>query len=114
MEQVLRTVSALNELGFTGQGLITVLSPYQLTYLLLLVGPYIGVTMHETLTKPHDICNAPMQTVEDAAIRLQGIETRKEQRRLKQIEAAARDKKRKWIEGNEEEQDNESPKRTKM
>ncbi|KEP54879.1 tRNA (adenine-N(1))-methyltransferase catalytic subunit TRM61 [Rhizoctonia solani 123E] len=90
IEQVLRTVSALNELGFT------------------------GVTMHETLTKPHDICNAPMQTVEDAAIRLRDIETRKEQRRLRQIESAARDKKRKRIEGNEEVQENESPKRTKM
>ncbi|CAE6349516.1 unnamed protein product [Rhizoctonia solani] len=90
MEQVLRTVSALNELGFT------------------------GVTMHETLTKPHDICNTPMPTVEDAAIRLRDIETRKEQRRLKQIESAARDKKRKRVEANEEGQDNESPKRTKM
>ncbi|CAE6463023.1 unnamed protein product [Rhizoctonia solani] len=89
MEQVLRTVSALNELGFT------------------------GVTMHETLTKPHDICNAPMQTVEDAASRLRDIETRKEHRRLKQIESAARDKKRKRIDGNEE-QENDSSKRTKV
>ncbi|KAH7340572.1 tRNA methyltransferase complex GCD14 subunit-domain-containing protein [Rhizoctonia solani] len=78
MEQVLRTVSALNELGFT------------------------GVTMYETLTKPHDICNTPMQTVEDAASRLRDIETRKEHRRLKQIESAARDKKRKRIDGSEE------------
>ncbi|CAE6347838.1 unnamed protein product [Rhizoctonia solani] len=90
MEQVLRTVSALNELGFT------------------------GVTMHETLTKPHDICSAPMQTIEDAAGRLRDIETRKEQRRLKQIEAAARDKKRKRIDGNEGEQNNDHSKRTKV
>ncbi|KAG8691888.1 tRNA (adenine-N(1)-)-methyltransferase catalytic subunit trm61 [Ceratobasidium sp. 423] len=90
MEQVLRTVSALNELGFT------------------------GVTMHETLTKPHDICSAPMQTVEDAASRLRDIETRKEQRRLKQIESAARDKKRKRIDGNEGGQDNDSSKRAKV
>ncbi|KAJ1310088.1 hypothetical protein OPQ81_006836 [Rhizoctonia solani] len=90
MEQVLRTVSALNELGFT------------------------GVTMHETLTKPHDICNAPMQTIDDAASRLRDIETRKEQRRLKQIESAARDKKRKRTDGNEGEQENDPSKRTKM
>ncbi|CAE7059682.1 unnamed protein product [Rhizoctonia solani] len=90
MEQVLRTVSTLNELGFT------------------------GVTMHETLTKPHDICNAPMQTVEGAAARLRDIETRKEQRRLKQIESTARDKKRKRVEGNEEGQENDPLKRTKV
>ncbi|CEL52114.1 tRNA (adenine(58)-N(1))-methyltransferase catalytic subunit TRM61 OS=Cryptococcus neoformans var, neoformans serotype D (strain B-3501A) GN=TRM61 PE=3 SV=1 [Rhizoctonia solani AG-1 IB] len=90
MEQVLRTVSALNELGFT------------------------GVTMYETLTKPHDICSAPMQTIEDAASRLRDIETRKEQRRLKQIEAAGRDKKRKRIDRSEGEQDDDHSKRAKV
>ncbi|ELU44031.1 GCD14 protein [Rhizoctonia solani AG-1 IA] len=58
--------------------------------------------------------SAPMQTVEDAASRLRDIETRKEQRRLKQIEAAARDKKRKRVEGGEGEQSNDHSKRTKV
>lgn len=58
--------------------------------------------MYETLVKPHDVCNVPMQTVEDAASRLRGIEVRKEERRIKQIETAARDKKRKRLDGSEE------------
>ncbi|CCO26329.1 tRNA (adenine-N1-)-methyltransferase [Rhizoctonia solani AG-1 IB] len=73
-----------------------------------------GVTMYETLTKPHDICSAPMQTIEDAASRLRDIETRKEQRRLKQIEAAGRDKKRKRIDRSEGEQDDDHSKRAKV
>ncbi|QRV86456.1 tRNA methyltransferase [Ceratobasidium sp. AG-Ba] len=51
--------------------------------------------MHETLIRPHDVCNAPMQTVGDVAARLRDIELRKEERRLKQIESSNRDKKRK-------------------
>ncbi|CAE6519978.1 unnamed protein product [Rhizoctonia solani] len=113
MEQVLRTVSALNELGFTGQIFILVLAPSATSFVVHRLS-YIGVTMHETLTKPHDICNAPMQTVEGAASRLRDIETRKEQRRLKQIESAAQDKKRKRINGNEEEQENDPSKRVKV
>ncbi|CAE6476151.1 unnamed protein product [Rhizoctonia solani] len=116
MEQVLRTVSALNELGFTGQ----TPTPFEnfASNPDYFVHPFLvgraGVTMYETLTKPHDICSAPMQTVEDAASRLRDIETRKEQRRLKQIEAAARDKKRKRVEGGEGEQSNDHSKRTKV
>ncbi|KAG8781237.1 tRNA (adenine-N(1)-)-methyltransferase catalytic subunit trm61 [Ceratobasidium sp. 428] len=80
MEQVLRTVSALNELGFT------------------------GVTTHETLLRPHDVCNTPMQTVGEVAARLRNIEVRKEQRRRKQIETSNRDKKRKRPEETSEDQ----------
>ncbi|KAG9127046.1 tRNA (adenine-N(1)-)-methyltransferase catalytic subunit trm61 [Ceratobasidium sp. 392] len=54
-----------------------------------------GVTMHETLIRPHDVSNTPMQTVGNVAARLRDTEVRKEERRLKQIETSNRDKKRK-------------------
>ncbi|KAF8610432.1 tRNA methyltransferase complex GCD14 subunit [Ceratobasidium sp. AG-I] len=90
IEQVLRTVSALNELGFT------------------------GVTTHETLIRPHDVCNTPMQSVEDVAARLREIEVRKEERRLKQIETSNRDKKRKRLEENGEEHTEDATKKAKI
>jgi tRNA (adenine57-N1/adenine58-N1)-methyltransferase len=70
--------------------------------------------MYETLAKPHDVGNVPMQTVDDAASRLRDIEIRKEERRLKQIETAARDKKRKRLDASSEEQSIDSSKRTKV
>lgn len=112
MEQVLRTVSALNELGFTGEERSLMFPLNQ--HLTWSEHAKPGVTMCETLVKPHDVCNIPMQTVEDAAARLRDIEIRKEQRRLKQIETSARDKKRKRPYGSAEEESPDSPKRTKV
>lgn len=55
-----------------------------------------------------------MQTVGDVAARLREIEVRKEERRLKQIETANRDKKRKRLEENGEEQTEDATKKAKI
>ncbi|KAG8711077.1 tRNA (adenine-N(1)-)-methyltransferase catalytic subunit trm61 [Ceratobasidium sp. 395] len=112
MEQVLRTVSALNELGFTVTPLENALGVKPLVpnsgglKLLLTLSGHLGtgVTTHETLLRPHDVCNTPMQTVGEVAARLRNVEVRKEERRRKQIETSNRDKKRKRPEETSEDQ----------
>ena len=69
MEQVLRTVTALNTAGFT------------------------EITMFETLTRPHDIyqtgsCLSLPTTVGEVGDKLKKAEIRREEKRLKQVAAA--------------------------
>ncbi|TFK63044.1 GCD14-domain-containing protein [Pluteus cervinus] len=62
MEQVLRTVSALNDAGFT------------------------GITMYETLLRPHDVTQIPtLITVDQIGERIKGLEQKREEKRLRQI-----------------------------
>ncbi|KAJ3713188.1 tRNA methyltransferase complex GCD14 subunit [Lentinula raphanica] len=67
MEQVLRTVSALNEAGFT------------------------DITMFETLLRPYDIQQTtPLPTVADVSHKLKQSEIRREEKRQKQIASGHR------------------------
>lgn len=65
MEQVLRTVSALNEAGFS------------------------DITMYETLLRPHEVHTTPrLPTVGEASARLKDAMARREAKRLQQVAAA--------------------------
>jgi len=65
MEQVLRTVSALNEAGFS------------------------DITMYETLLRPHEVNQVPrLATAGEASAQLKEAIARREERRLKQIEVS--------------------------
>ncbi|PFH49961.1 hypothetical protein AMATHDRAFT_62126 [Amanita thiersii Skay4041] len=64
IEQVLRTVSVLNEAGF------------------------VEITMYETLQRPHDVSQIPtLPSVTEAAEKLKQSELRREEKRLRQIAA---------------------------
>ncbi|KAJ4482414.1 tRNA methyltransferase complex subunit Cpd1 [Lentinula aciculospora] len=68
MEQVLRTVSALNDAGFT------------------------DITMYETLLRPYDIQQTPaLPTIGEMSIKLKQSEIRREEKRLKQIASGGYD-----------------------
>ncbi|KAL0961482.1 hypothetical protein HGRIS_006424 [Hohenbuehelia grisea] len=68
MEQVLRTVIALNDAGFS------------------------EITMYETLTRPHEVSIAPppLKTVQSAATTLMQAERVREDRRLRQVASSTR------------------------
>ncbi|PBK97345.1 tRNA methyltransferase complex GCD14 subunit [Armillaria gallica] len=88
MEQVLRTVSALNDAGFT------------------------DITMYETLLRPHDVSQIPaLPSIDDAAEKLKRAELRREEKRLKQIAQGQRTKRKR--EGDEEDPDELEVKRAK-
>jgi len=71
MEQVLRTVSALNDAGFT------------------------EITMYETLLRPHEVNQVPvLQTVEDISEKLKKAEQKRETKRLKQIASSQQSKRK--------------------
>ncbi|KAJ7845370.1 tRNA methyltransferase complex GCD14 subunit [Mycena olivaceomarginata] len=79
MEQVLRTVSALNDAGFS------------------------DITMYETLVRPHDVNQVPpLQSITEVADKLKKAEGVREIKRLRQIAAGQRShenphgEKRKW------------------
>ncbi|KAH8114491.1 tRNA methyltransferase complex GCD14 subunit-domain-containing protein [Phellopilus nigrolimitatus] len=61
MEQVLRTVAALNEAGFT------------------------DITMYETLLRPHEVHAIPLLPINEVGDRLKRSEIRREEKRLKQV-----------------------------
>ncbi|KZT60107.1 tRNA methyltransferase complex GCD14 subunit [Calocera cornea HHB12733] len=71
MEQVLRTVAALNEAAFS------------------------DVTMFETLLRPSEVQQIPLQSIDAVTEKLKMGEVQKEARRLRQIEAAGVGHKRK-------------------
>ncbi|KAI0352598.1 GCD14-domain-containing protein [Trametes cingulata] len=89
MEQVLRTVSALNEAGFT------------------------NITMYETLLRPHQVDSTPpLLPISAISTKLKQSEARREEKRLRQIANARlgmerRAAKRKAGEGEDEEGDGE-------
>jgi len=75
MEQVLRTVSALNDAGFT------------------------EITMYETLLRPHEVNQMPvLQTIGDINKKLKEAEQKREAKRLKQIASSQHSKRKR--EGN--------------
>jgi tRNA (adenine57-N1/adenine58-N1)-methyltransferase len=83
MEQVLRTVAALNAAGFSGT-LRGSSASRPLT-----VWRTADVTMYEALLRPHDVsAPAPPQRVADVAARLRAQEKRREEKRLVQISQA--------------------------
>ncbi|KAL0069142.1 tRNA (adenine-N(1)-)-methyltransferase catalytic subunit trm61 [Marasmius tenuissimus] len=62
MEQVMRTVSALNDAGFT------------------------EITMYETLLRPHEVSSAPpLVSINEIGEKIKQSEARREEKRLKQI-----------------------------
>jgi len=80
MEQVLRTVTALNEHGFT------------------------DITMYETLMRPHEVSQIPsLKSVRQVGEELKDMAVRREERRLRQIASSAASKtKRKREEAGDE------------
>ncbi|KAJ8454303.1 hypothetical protein ONZ51_g13105 [Trametes cubensis] len=69
MEQVLRTVSALNEAGFT-----------------VFIATHTEITMYETLLRPHQVDTTPaLEPIGAVAARLKQAEARREEKRLRQI-----------------------------
>ncbi|KAK0487738.1 tRNA methyltransferase complex subunit Cpd1 [Armillaria novae-zelandiae] len=85
MEQVLRTVSALNDAGFT------------------------DITMYETLLRPHDLAQIPaLPSIDAAADKLKHAERRREDKRLLQIAQGQRTKRKRQPDDEEL-----SPKRAK-
>ncbi|KAF7364834.1 tRNA (adenine(58)-N(1))-methyltransferase catalytic subunit TRM61 [Mycena venus] len=88
MEQVLRTVSALNDAGFS------------------------DITMYETLVRPHDVAHVPaLQSVTEVADKLKKAEGVREIKRLRQIAAGQRshenphgEKRKRSEEGSEQEE----------
>ncbi|KAJ3561348.1 hypothetical protein NP233_g10247 [Leucocoprinus birnbaumii] len=62
MEQVLRTVAALNDAGFT------------------------EISMYETLLRPHEVAQVPqLQSISEVSERLKDAEKKREEKRLRQI-----------------------------
>src|ERR1700761_3378959 len=81
MEQVLRTVNALNDAGFSGG--------YRLLHQLNLTSA--DITMYETLVRSHDVSQVPvLQTVAEVSDRLKSAEAVREVKRLRQIAAGQR------------------------
>lgn len=88
MEQVLRTVSALNEHGFTGES-------HKLCHTISLSpvkdpNTSTEITMYETLLRPHEVNTVPrLLPVSEVSSRLKQAEVKREQKRQRQISAAA-------------------------
>lgn len=89
IEQVLRTVSALSELGFSGPYLSP--SPPSLSLVNSPSRPRrADITMYEALTRDHEPAAILLPDVASAVERIQGHEMKKERRRQAQIEEAQR------------------------
>ena len=98
MEQVLRTVNALNEHGFTGirfasyQFRLPVVSSANSRH----ADPafpflrFLEITMYETLMRPHEASQIPsLKSVHQAGEELKDMAVRREERRLRQIASSA-------------------------
>ncbi|OJT15155.1 tRNA (adenine(58)-N(1))-methyltransferase catalytic subunit TRM61 [Trametes pubescens] len=86
MEQVLRTVSTLNDAGFTGTSSFTgplISRPLRPALTERLV---TDITMYETLLRPHMVeAPPPLEKVGSVSARLQVADARREEKRLRQI-----------------------------
>jgi tRNA (adenine57-N1/adenine58-N1)-methyltransferase len=79
MEQVLRTVSALNGAGFSGLCFVT-----PAAHSLLMIA--LDVTMYESLLRPHEVVAIPpLPSIADISDKLKAQELRKEEKRQGQI-----------------------------
>jgi tRNA (adenine57-N1/adenine58-N1)-methyltransferase len=84
MEQVLRTVAALNDASFTGKKRI---------YMYIFNHPafrclpsHVEITMYETLLRPHEVAQVPqLQPIGQVSENLKEAEKRREEKRLRQI-----------------------------
>jgi tRNA (adenine57-N1/adenine58-N1)-methyltransferase len=84
MEQVLRTVSALNDAGFSGLLGVAMHKPN-------LTASMADITMYETLVRPHDVTHVPaLQSITEVADKLKKSEGVREIKRLRQIAAGQR------------------------
>lgn len=82
MEQVLRTVAALNDTGFTGKVHIIGFRVYEF----IKHNFNIEITMYETLLRPHEVAQVPqLQSIEKVSEKLKDAEKRREEKRLRQI-----------------------------
>jgi tRNA (adenine57-N1/adenine58-N1)-methyltransferase catalytic subunit len=91
MEQVLRTVSALNDVGFTGtsDSLLTSRTSFSIHF------GCQEITMYETLLRPQDVNQiSPLPHVAEIGEKLKQSELRREEKRLKQIAGARMKRKR--------------------
>lgn len=83
MEQVLRTVSSLNEAGFTGK--LHTISSDNIT----LSPSFPDITMYETLLRPHEVNEVPvLPSIATATEKLKEHERKREDKRMRQIAAS--------------------------
>lgn len=105
MEQVLRTVSALNDAGFTGKRLVywglilysLTVSPISYIFAALndmlsnwtIANRSLEVTMYETLLRPHEVHTVPsLRPIQEVSDKLKKSEKRREEKRLAQVAAS--------------------------
>lgn len=88
IEQVLRTVSTLNDAGFTGK--VLPLEPRaNQNRVYISVGFGSDITMYETLLRPHEVTQAPpLPRIDAVADKLKRFERIREDKRLRQIAAS--------------------------
>lgn len=85
MEQVLRTVNALNDSGFTG-GFIRSVFKVELIRGHTLMACDAEITMYETLVRPHQVDAVPaLSPISEISTKLKKAEQRREEKRLRQI-----------------------------
>lgn len=89
MEQVLRTVSALNEAGFTGT-----LATARNIMIILTSCFFTDITMYETLIRPHETSQVSLKSVRESGEHLKLMAEKREAKRQRQI-AVSRAAKRK-------------------
>lgn len=84
MEQVLRTVNALNEAGFTGEYYFAA----AILYLIFIFVIRSEITMYETLVRPIEVFQIPpLQPINVVSEKLKRSELKREDKRLRQIAA---------------------------
>jgi tRNA (adenine57-N1/adenine58-N1)-methyltransferase len=89
MEQVLRTVSTLNEAGFTG-----ILGSCSTIVIMFTSCSFTDITMYETLIRPHETSQVSLKSVREVGEHLKLMAERRETKRQRQI-AVSRAAKRK-------------------
>jgi len=103
MEQVLRTVSALNDAGFTGKAYLRTLLRMRLTTTSFMP----EITMFETLIRPQEVSPVPApRNISEITKSLKDAEAKREEKRLQQIaNGKPVTSKRKRDDGDDEEED---------
>lgn len=101
IEQVLKTVSALADAGFSGEPARPLVLPPKRTVKLTNAGPHADITMYETLIKTHEPTPYSLPSVDDAIARIHAVEQKKTDRRTGQIEDALRKKREREEAGGE-------------
>jgi len=103
LEQVLRTVTALNDASFTG-------GPDLLFHKRFVDLCTLDITMYESSIRPHDVYQLPRPiTVSEVIARVKAKEISNEQRRLRQIQACREQNRKRKRQGTGEEPDEDEP-----